>query len=257
MPVEFITKERLIQAVWPDTFVTDDALKYAIVSLRRIHADDASEPRYIRTIPRRGYQLVADVELPEGPGHHTGWRPGNWMWALAAVLMLTLVSTYWAVREGPQAPSQVGLDLSAAPRPLTSLPGIEKDPAISPDGSQVAFAWNGGEDKRFHIYTTLVGGGTRFAVTRAAADNTRPVWSPTQDRIAFLRSVDRRLEVWWVSFPNGEEKLVYVERQTGESPWAGIDWSPDGRFLAFEDLVGGTGSRAIFVLDVRVAGQPS
>jgi DNA-binding winged helix-turn-helix (wHTH) protein len=70
-----LTKERLIQAVWPDTFVTDDALKYAIVSLRRTLEDDASTPHFIRTIPRRGYQLIADVQFPEEAGsEHDRYR---------------------------------------------------------------------------------------------------------------------------------------------------------------------------------------
>ncbi|UCF37479.1 MAG: helix-turn-helix transcriptional regulator [Acidobacteriota bacterium] len=61
---EVLSKERLIQAVWPDTFVTDDALKYAIVSLRKVLGDNASDPRFIRNIPKRGYQMVAEVHYP-------------------------------------------------------------------------------------------------------------------------------------------------------------------------------------------------
>ncbi|MDA2927349.1 protein kinase [Acidobacteria bacterium AH-259-G07] len=58
---EVIPKERIIQGVWTDTFVTDDALKYAIVALRKAFEDDAKDPRVIQTIPRRGYQLMASV----------------------------------------------------------------------------------------------------------------------------------------------------------------------------------------------------
>jgi TolB-like protein/DNA-binding winged helix-turn-helix (wHTH) protein len=59
---EVVTKEVLLQSVWPDTFVADDALKHYISELRRVFRDDAREPRIIQTIPKRGYRLVASLE---------------------------------------------------------------------------------------------------------------------------------------------------------------------------------------------------
>ena len=60
---EVLPKERLIQAIWPDTFVTDEVLSNAIWQLRKALGDDSKHPRYIETLPRRGYRLIAPVEL--------------------------------------------------------------------------------------------------------------------------------------------------------------------------------------------------
>src|SRR5690242_12952420 len=60
-PGQVIPKERLIQRVWPDTFVSDDVLTRSISELRRAFGDDAREPRFIQTIPRSGYRLIARV----------------------------------------------------------------------------------------------------------------------------------------------------------------------------------------------------
>jgi len=62
-PGEAFPKETLLQTVWPDTFVSEDVLKRCISELRRVFEDDAREPRIIETIPKRGYRLVAPVEL--------------------------------------------------------------------------------------------------------------------------------------------------------------------------------------------------
>jgi len=59
---DVVEKERLIRAVWADTFVTDDVLTRAISELRRLFEDDAKEPRVIETIPKVGYRLIAPVE---------------------------------------------------------------------------------------------------------------------------------------------------------------------------------------------------
>ena len=56
-----VPKERLMQAVWPDTFVGEDVLTRAISELRRAFGDDAREPRFIQTIAKGGYRLIAGV----------------------------------------------------------------------------------------------------------------------------------------------------------------------------------------------------
>jgi DNA-binding winged helix-turn-helix (wHTH) protein/tetratricopeptide (TPR) repeat protein len=63
---EVVPKERLISAVWPDTFVTDDVLTRAISGLRRVFCDDPKLPQVIQTIPKAGYRLMAPI-LPVEP----------------------------------------------------------------------------------------------------------------------------------------------------------------------------------------------
>ena len=57
-PSESISKEDIIKAVWPDTFVSDDALIRCISELRRVFEDDARAPAVIQTITKRRYRLL-------------------------------------------------------------------------------------------------------------------------------------------------------------------------------------------------------
>ena len=70
-PGEVVTREELCQKLWPtDTFVDfDTGLNSAIKKLRDVLADSAEEPRYIETLPRRGYRFIAKVEnkVPAAP----------------------------------------------------------------------------------------------------------------------------------------------------------------------------------------------
>src|ERR1700692_4299559 len=68
---EVVAKEKLLQAVWPDTFVSDDVLKRSVSELRHVFGDDAHESRIIETIPKRGYRLLIAVT----PGN--GQEPGQ------------------------------------------------------------------------------------------------------------------------------------------------------------------------------------
>src|SRR5262245_21460530 len=57
-----VEKEELMTRLWPDTFVEESNLTYSVVQLRKTLGDDARRPRYIETIPRRGYRFIADVK---------------------------------------------------------------------------------------------------------------------------------------------------------------------------------------------------
>ena len=57
-----IEKKELMMRLWPDTFVEESNLTYTIVQLRKTLGDDARHPRYIETIPRRGYRFMVHVE---------------------------------------------------------------------------------------------------------------------------------------------------------------------------------------------------
>jgi TolB-like protein/DNA-binding winged helix-turn-helix (wHTH) protein/Tfp pilus assembly protein PilF len=72
---DVVTREDLRQKLWPaDTFVDfDTGLNSAIKKLRDVLADSAEEPRYIETLPRRGYRFIAEVENVVPPAPLDAW----------------------------------------------------------------------------------------------------------------------------------------------------------------------------------------
>ena len=63
-----VSKKELFDSVWGGLTVTDDVLRRCIYSLRQTLGDDPDQPRYIRTLPRRGYKLVAEVSYAAAEG---------------------------------------------------------------------------------------------------------------------------------------------------------------------------------------------
>jgi DNA-binding winged helix-turn-helix (wHTH) protein/predicted ATPase len=63
-PGQLVTKEELLGAVWPDTFVTDAVLKVTIRELREVLHDDPKTPRFIETSHRRGYRFIGALDPP-------------------------------------------------------------------------------------------------------------------------------------------------------------------------------------------------
>jgi serine/threonine protein kinase/Flp pilus assembly protein TadD len=72
-----VSKQRLIREVWGEAFVNDEVLSHAVWQLRKVFGDEARNPRYIQTIARRGYRLLAEVSRvpaaqPLAPGRRVG-----------------------------------------------------------------------------------------------------------------------------------------------------------------------------------------
>src|SRR5262249_11352943 len=56
-----VTQDELLGAIWPDTFVQPEVLRQYILEVRRVLGDRAEAPRYIKTLPKRGYEFTARV----------------------------------------------------------------------------------------------------------------------------------------------------------------------------------------------------
>ncbi|HSF14141.1 MAG TPA: tetratricopeptide repeat protein [Vicinamibacteria bacterium] len=61
---EVVSKQEILKAVWDGTFVSDEVLPNAIWEVRKALGDDARKPRFIQTLPKKGYRLIASVEVP-------------------------------------------------------------------------------------------------------------------------------------------------------------------------------------------------
>ena len=152
---QVVTKQRLMRTVWPDTFVGDDVLTRCISELRRVFGDDVKEPRFIQTIPKSGYRLIAGVSSNAvqdlaAPGqdaarsrHPPSRKPhatSSCSSSLGVVLLTGIaVGGWWiaSTRRGPAGPPRQATltQLTANPPdlPVTSA-------QISPDGKYLAYA---------------------------------------------------------------------------------------------------------------------
>src|SRR6185295_2617599 len=62
-----VSKQELLETVWKDTYVNDASLAEAISLVRHTLGDDAQQPAFIQTVPRRGYRFVSPVENAQPP----------------------------------------------------------------------------------------------------------------------------------------------------------------------------------------------
>lgn len=188
-PGQVFGRDEILQRVWSETTVQDDALRRVVTLLRRVLDDDPKEPRYIETITRRGYRLVAPVSRPDPRPTDSVSRRTPWLLGGTLLLVGLSVAAGWLAQRGGGPTTQRGgtpntqFDL----RPLTSLPGHESEPAFSADGSSVAFIHEEGGD------STLLVKGIGDSEARQILEQPRlsnPVWSPDGDRVLVVTRGD-------------------------------------------------------------------
>src|SRR5215469_1058408 len=179
-PGQLLTREEIRGRLWPaDTFVDfDHSLNSAITRLREALGDSADNPRYVETLPRRGYRFIGLVEKPgidvPSPSGGTASRQRKATWVgvtgVSVVVLLSAIAL-WTTWIRPGRTSSPSLELV----PLVALQRAQASPAFSPDGNQVAFGGYEGEDSA--IYTALVGGDKPLRLT-VKSGVCCPSWSP-------------------------------------------------------------------------------
>jgi Tol biopolymer transport system component len=120
--------------------------------------------------------------------------------------------------------------------PLTSLPGNVVSPAFSPDGSEVAFGWDGETNGAgYDLYVKVIGSENPLRITRHPSEKLSIAWSPDGRAIAISRvSKEGASGIFLVPPTGGPERKIYSRRSTY---WYGneLSWSSDGKYLAFTD----------------------
>jgi Tol biopolymer transport system component/tRNA A-37 threonylcarbamoyl transferase component Bud32 len=172
-----------------------------------------------------GISKSAPVEKRKAAGWKRWAALGGVVVALGAALAFTLPR--W--REARAPLKEV---------PLTSFPGYQGQPTLSPDGSQFAFVWDGGQEGApRQLYVSLVGRGTplRLTNTPPGTEVYNPAWSPDGQTIAFVRAPGPLRLGELILIP----ALGGPERRLDEAGSTQLAWSPDGKWLYFATRLSG------------------
>lgn len=127
-PGEVVTRSELLSAVWPGVVVGDEVITNAIAKLRRALHDDPRSARLIETIPKRGYRLLATVEVAAdtiGPEPATTGRRGRVL-ALATILLAAVAAGVVMTQRSAEMETKPPVHEAAFPLPdrpsITVLP---------------------------------------------------------------------------------------------------------------------------------------
>jgi eukaryotic-like serine/threonine-protein kinase len=238
-PGEVVTREELQKRLWPaDTFVDfDRGLNKAINRLREALGDSADSPRFIETLPKRGYRFIGSLNAsasslqitpiqPDARVRHEGHKHTRArayaLWAAALTLCL-MVSVWLLMRNRPR-PVAAGPLTRSSLLPPPHMSFVPYSFALSPNGSHLAFVAEATDGSRsLWIRSMTMTTATSFAGTEGASF---PFWSPDERRIGFF--ADRKLKT--IDIASGAVSVVADARRASGGAWGtsgGIIFAPD------------------------------
>jgi Tol biopolymer transport system component/DNA-binding winged helix-turn-helix (wHTH) protein len=301
-PGQIVSREEIHQHIWgSDTFVDfERGINFLINQIRAALGDDPDKPRYIETIPRRGYRFIHPIEVsqettdqgdqdapPARPSAAQIESPGppleslgptaipetpkstvpeanpdrqksrKWLLAgLGFVTLLILTAVFFSGREGGLGLHRPWLARAKAVAPrgrtvmLTNFRGVAFEPVFSPDGKQIAFFWNGKEQRKIEIYVQMIGGEQPLRLTYSGV---RPIcclaWSPDAQWISFARCDNGVGAVFKVPVLGGAERKV-TDVTCMETDLANPAWTLDGKSMLLGDRCVPNGPYGIVVLSL-------
>jgi Tol biopolymer transport system component/DNA-binding winged helix-turn-helix (wHTH) protein len=267
-PGEVVTREEVCRKLWnADTFVDfDHSLGTAVNKIREALNDATDNPRFIETLPKRGYRFIGKIspvlpvviavpdaqeslEPPPVPAAKawTGRKLALGLVAVAVVVVATVAFVWPSRKLRDSQPATIV--------PFTSYPGLETAPSFSPDGSRIAFSWDNAATNRagkrgYDLYVKAIGSETVLRLTDHPSDWISSTWSPDATQIAFHRLAVDGNGIYVVPALGGPERKLLATHIPYDLA-APLSWSPDGKWIAYSDWEnGGPGNRS-FLLNVE------
>jgi Tol biopolymer transport system component len=235
-------------------------------------ANQSPEDTYRITVPKGGYfaefieirsllpaTQVANTPVSElsSPVRSVTWIHAAIMLACIAIVAATLL---FAIKRWRHVPVRASEADTFEVVPFSNEIGQQFSPSVSPDGSRIAYVWDG-NGNNFDIYIKQLSSGVVSRITTNPAADIHPAWSPNGQQIAFLRQGKANDDLLVKTLPNGSERVLAHVRGTGPlSGWASnnslsgcqsLTWSSDGQSIVLADSLEGRSGLSLVTVDLN------
>ncbi len=239
-----VEKAQLIKTLWPDSFVEDANLSFTVSLLRKALGDDAQKPRFIETVPRRGYRFVADVhEILNGNGssgpsvtsieQKTADSPKlrKLVLGVAGFLILGLIAGVLWYANGTNSSDAAPILLADFSSEQLSVDGKVVSAAISPDGKNVVYTYTA--DDKASVWLRDLESSTNIQIIPPSENRYFELAISPDGRTLYFARVqqpwpaEQRPDIYRVSIVGGVPTKIISQAQ------GSFGLSPDGTRISF------------------------
>lgn len=236
---QVVSRDKLLEKVWMNRTVSDDAIRAAVKKLRERLNDDAKDPKYIKTVPLQGYLLVAKISaVPTSTQTKmfTHRSPID-KWVLTSALLLFIIVSVLGFVITPSPAESVGT-FSSHVQPLTNMPGSELLANYQPEHQALLFSHRFNNEEPLSLYIKHLENGRIQRLTWDEANYHQALWSPVDKRFIVTR-VDGSVMSHLIAHFDSDNQLI-VDENTNLSAIANktlLGWSANGENLYVKDIL--------------------
>jgi len=285
-PGQLVTREEFRSELWSsDTFVDfDHGLNAAMNKLRECLNDTPDDPKYIETLPRRGYRFIAPVarldvpaQVPASiavatdaplavppfrsvpaipdPIRELQWEEASslgrvsirYRWIAMGVLILICLLSGLAAVLHRKPPIEDVTRIPAGGNVLAVMAQPSADPAFSPDGDIIAYRYLGQAGHPAGIYTTSLQDEKETQITQDRNDCC-PAWSPDSKQLAYSRFENNQQTIFIVPAKGGAPQKLHSSNE--QHTRGEVAWAPDGESVTFTSDVPNGGAQ-LFSISIK------
>lgn len=235
-PDVLITKDEIIQHLWRGRVVSDDAFRAVIKKLRKTLDDNAKHPMYIKTIPLKGYVLIAETSALKNKNY-------RYMLALVALIFSVFSSVVFV----ELSLSEPHLEVTK----LTHMSGSELTPSFNDKTQHLLFSHRSSKDDFLQIYTQSLATGEVKRLSFDEANFANVQLSPNGHMLAFTKSTPSNENTYIADFniDNGLSDLEKLPANVADGRYFQA-WSASSDGVYLSDLKGANGVQGLIFYDL-------
>lgn len=275
-----ISKDELMDNVWSGTIVTENAISRTIVKVRKALGDDPKQPKYIITMPKKGYRMVANFTATEQVNNDADdlidglslpvslQIPSNNSasdskaieysantantfnminLAKITVFMFMLVAIFYVWHW--YVDSTAAIETKQI-KPLTRAVEDELNPAVSPDLLMLAYTKQN-KGMRAYIIIEDLKTQVKQSIFHPSGKLSKPVWSPTENKLAFLYQHNDVCTIFWAPLSDIKDSDSWQAiSECGADSSPQFVFSPNGQHFYFNDRQSNTNGYQVFRVDL-------
>ena len=272
--------------VWSGTIVTENAISRTLVKVRKVLDDDPKQPKFIITVPKKGYRMVAEFiatdnatltngtdESANEPNEKVAPEINSKVLTenstnnndsidkdtnkvttskktkviQATVMLLSIIAIFLTWQWLTNSTVVITTKQIKA---LTREVAVELHPSVSPDLKKIAYTKKQ-QDKRSYINIEDLKTHNKQSISHPRATLSKQVWSPTTNKLAFLYQHNHVCNIFWANLSDIKNKDSWQkisECGTDSSPQ--FVFSVDGQYLYFNDRQSNSNGYQVFRVDL-------
>lgn len=240
-----ISREEFINEVWGGTVVTDNSLNQSISKLRKIFNDETAKPRIIETVSKRGYRLIAPVQMIDEE-QVSKKKYGDFKFSLRNTVVilfsaLTLAGIFWIytklVPGKKEYPSSI----------FSAIDGMERHPAFTKNADRVAYVFGNVCNDESEIRIQRIGSDETYSLARIPGFKKFPRFSGDDHELIFWNENGRPIvSTLYHAAPPDTSLIKWLEIPASVR---GLDWTNDKKFITYSARSDDADQFCVFLFD--------
>ncbi len=246
---QIVSRETLLSSVWGNRVVSDDAIRKVVKNLREALGDSAKSPQYIKTIPLKGYCLIAEVIELEQEKQLAKKRLLIKKITIVFVLFIMILLTIYANLFTIEPVKSTASDAPTIEK-LTNLSGSELNGDYNEHNNTLVFLYRINNTDPWQLYSKNLLSGLVYRLTWDSGNYQNALFSPDGKTLVYWRFDELGNNIYLSHFDAKSGLSKKTQLNKNDSVYVPLSWSIDGKAIYVRNYADNSEIQALYQLNI-------